>query len=213
MTELRPLYLSVADDKAAFETLQIEQCGSLVKMVGPGVAFLTPQDARAAILHIQAILDMVSPPKSENEAPWRFNGVLPVKRLTKTATLPVRAKPGDAGMDLYADEDATVPAHGRRLVETGIAVAIPLGYVGLVWPRSGMATHDGVSTDAGVIDAGYRGPVKVLLTNATDDDYPVIAGHKIAQLVVQPVTLAKVEEVSELPNSARGAAGFGSTGA
>lgn len=218
MSEPRPLYLSVGNESTAFETMGICASGSLIRITGPNAAFLTPSDARKAIVQLQAILNWIEPPKPENEAPTPSGGVygfhsLLVRRLTDTARLPTRAKRGDAGLDLYADEDATVPAHGRVLVETGIAVALPPGYVGLIWPRSGMAHHDGISTDAGVIDEGYRGPLKVLLTNGTDDDYPVIAGQKIAQLLVQPVATARVEEVSELPPGDRGAAGFGSTGA
>jgi dUTP pyrophosphatase len=218
MSEPRPLYLSVADASSAFETLQIAPSGALVKISGPSTAFLTPSDARQAIAQLQAILDWLEPPKPEESAPTQSGGVygfhsLLAERVIATARLPTRAHPGDAGLDLYAAEDATIPAHGRRLVETGIAMAIPPGHVGLIWPRSGMAAHDGISTDAGVIDEGYRGPIRVLLTNAGDDCYPIVNGQKIAQLLVQPVASSRVEEVSELPAAVRGAAGFGSTGA
>lgn len=138
---------------------------------------------------------------------------LPVKRLTDTARLPTRAHPGDAGLDLYADESVIVCASFRLLVSTGISVAIPSGYVGLIWPRSGLAAKHGISVDAGVIDAGYRGPVKVLVTNASKDNhYEIHRGDKIAQLLIQPVALMAPVEVDELDASERDAGGFGSSG-
>lgn len=127
---------------------------------------------------------------------------LPVKRLTKTAVLPTRAHPGDAGLDLYADESVIVCASCRALVSTGIAIAIPPGYVGLIWPRSGLAAQFGISVDAGVIDAGYRGPVKVLITNASEDQ----------NYEIQPVALMEPVEVDALNETERDAGGFGSTG-
>jgi len=138
---------------------------------------------------------------------------LPVKRLTDTARLPTRAHPGDAGLDLYADESVIVCASFRLLVSTGISVAIPSGYVGLIWPRSGLAAKHGISVDAGVIDAGYRGPVKVLVTNASkDQSYGIRRGDKIAQLIIQPVSLLDPVEVDALNETERDAGGFGSSG-
>ena len=138
--------------------------------------------------------------------------ILPVKRLTDTARLPSRAHPGDAGLDLYADESVIVCASCRLLVSTGISVAIPPGYVGLIWPRSGLSAKHGISVDAGVIDAGYRGPVKVLLTNSDEHEYTVHAGDKIAQLLIQPVALIPPVEVDELDETERNAGAFGSSG-
>lgn len=138
--------------------------------------------------------------------------ILPVKKLTDTAILPTRAHPGDAGLDLYADESVNVECLARALVSTGISVAIPPGYVGLIWPRSGLAVKHGVSVDAGVIDAGYRGPVKVLLTNSDEHEYNVHAGDKIAQLLIQPVALISPVEVDALDASERNGGGFGSSG-
>lgn len=138
--------------------------------------------------------------------------MLKVKRLTDTAKLPTRAHAGDAGLDLYADEDVIVCASCRLLVSTGISVAIPDGYVGLIWPRSGLAAKHGISVDAGVIDAGYRGPVKVLITNASKDNHYVInRGDKIAQLLIQPVALIPPVEVDALDASERNGGGFGSS--
>lgn len=137
--------------------------------------------------------------------------ILPVKRLTETAVLPTRAYAGDAGLDLYADEYRIVRAGNRALVNTGLAVAIPPGYVGLIWPRSGLAAKHGISVDAGVIDSGYRGPIKVLLTNSSNEEYTVRVGDKIAQLLIQPVALIPPVEVDELDASERNGGGFGSS--
>jgi deoxyuridine 5'-triphosphate nucleotidohydrolase len=137
---------------------------------------------------------------------------LRVKRLTETATLPTRANPDDAGLDLYADETVEIPHFGRATVQTGIAISVDSGYVGLIWPRSGLASKKGISRDAGVIDASYRGPVAVVVTNGTPHRYTVRAGDRIAQLLVQPVDLAEVVEVDSLDETSRGADGFGSTG-
>lgn len=134
-----------------------------------------------------------------------------VKYMTSSAKLPTRTHADDAGLDLYADESALIPAHGRAWVKTGIAVAVPPAFVGLVWPRSGLA-GDGLSVDAGVVDCGYRGEVKVLMTNGNDLDAVILAGQKIAQLLIQTVASPLVETVDELPVSGRGAAGFGSSG-
>lgn len=140
--------------------------------------------------------------------------ILPVKRLTETAMLPTRAHPEDAGLDLYADEGAVVDfTGGRALVDTGLSIAIPPGYVGLIWPRSGLAAKYGISVDAGVIDSGYRGPVKVLITNGSDDNhYEIQRGDKIAQLLIQPVLLIRAVEVDALDDTERNGGGFGSTG-
>ena len=138
--------------------------------------------------------------------------MLKVKRLTDTALLPTRAHAGDAGLDLYADEAWLLSTASRALINTNISIAIPDGYVGLIWPRSGLAAKHGISVDAGVIDAGYRGPVKVLVTNSGDDDYAVHRGDKIAQLLIQPVSLMEPVEVDCLDETDRNAGGFGSSG-
>lgn len=138
--------------------------------------------------------------------------ILPIKRITETAVMPTRAHSGDAGLDLYADESVLVESMGRVLVNTGISVAIPPGYVGLIWPRSGLAAKYSISVDAGVIDAGYRGPVKVLMTNSShSSSYGIRRGDKIAQLLIQPVSLMPAVEVDELDETERNANGFGSS--
>jgi dUTP pyrophosphatase len=140
---------------------------------------------------------------------------LRVRRLREEATIPTRAHEGDAGLDLYAAESATIAPGERATVATGIALEIPAGFAGLVLPRSGLAARHGIAlvNAPGLIDSGYRGEVKVLLLN-TDraDTFEVSPGDRIAQLLLSPVTEARPVEVSELELSARGAGGFGSSG-
>jgi dUTP pyrophosphatase len=128
--------------------------------------------------------------------------------------LPARARADDAGLDLYAAEAATIEPGARALVPTGIALAIPAGYAGLVLPRSGLALRHGLTllNTPGLIDAGYRGEVKVLLVNHDRAAVTVARGDRIAQLVIQRVEPAELVEVDELPTTDRGAGGFGSTG-
>ncbi len=141
---------------------------------------------------------------------------VPVVRLDPELPLPEYAKPGDAGVDLRAREAITLkPGGGRALVPTGIALALPKGYAGFVQPRSGLALKHGVTclNTPGLIDAGYRGELKVLLIN-TDPTEPfeIQRGERIAQLVIQAVEQVDFVEVEELDESDRGAGGFGHTG-
>ncbi len=138
--------------------------------------------------------------------------VIKVKKLFPSATLPSYAHPHDAGLDLYSAETTTILPQERKLISTGIALAIPSGYVGLVWDKSGLATNHGLKTMAGVIDAGYRGEVKILIHNLSTQPYIVPAGTKIAQLLIQPVEQKQIVEVKELDETARGEQGFGSSG-
>lgn len=141
---------------------------------------------------------------------------LRVRRLNGDAVLPSRQHPGDAGLDLVATEAATLtPGGGRATVGTGIAVEIPEGWVGLVCPRSGLAARHGIGVvnGPGVVDAGYRGEVRVVLYNSDPDEaFEVSVGDRIAQLLLTPVLLAEVVEASELAGATRDASGFGSTG-
>jgi dUTP pyrophosphatase len=139
---------------------------------------------------------------------------LHVRRLDERALLPTRAYPGDAGLDLYALEEATLSPGERASIGTGIAVEIPDGEAGLVLPRSGLATRHGIAlvNAPGLIDAGYRGEIRVLLLN-TDREAPftVARGDRIAQLVLVRIETPEVVEVDELASSERGAGGFGSS--
>lgn len=138
-----------------------------------------------------------------------------VQRLDRSLPLPAHAHPGDAGLDLCAAEAVTLAPGARALVGTGIALALPPGYAGLVLPRSGLALRCGVTVlnAPGLIDAGYRGEVKVLLINHDAGPVSFARGERIAQLVVQRVEPAELVPADVLPASERGAGGFGSTGA
>jgi dUTP pyrophosphatase len=137
---------------------------------------------------------------------------LQVKKLVPEAKLPTRAKEDDAGLDLYSVESCAIEPMERRSVRTGIAMEIPIGQVGLVWDKSGLAAKKGLKTMGGVIDSGYRGEIQVILANLGNETHAIIEGEKIAQLLIQRVELLLVEEVSDLSDSERGDNGFGSTG-
>jgi len=134
-----------------------------------------------------------------------------LQRLTETAKLPTRATEYAAGLDLYAAETATIHEYNRAWISTGIALALDPFHVGQVWPRSGLAGH-GLDTSAGVVDADYRGEVKVLLCNGTPHKKTVHAGDRIAQFIIVPVARLEIIEMDALPATERGANGFGSTG-
>ncbi len=138
-----------------------------------------------------------------------------IQRLDPELPLPSYAHPGDAGLDLYAREELVIPAGGRAMVQTGIAIALPHGYVGLVHPRSGLAAKAGITVlnAPGTIDAGYRGEIGVVLHN-TDTTHPhtVRRADRVAQLVIQRFSVADLIPVESLPGSSRGEGGFGSTG-
>ncbi len=142
-------------------------------------------------------------------------GPIPLQRLDKHLPMPQRAHRGDAGVDLYAAEDVTLAPFQRSLVGTGVALALPLGTVGLVHPRSGLAAKQGLSivNAPGTIDADYRGEIKVSLINL-DPETPIeiTRGMRIAQLLVQKVELCDFMEVEELDETERGMGGHGSTG-
>jgi dUTP pyrophosphatase len=135
--------------------------------------------------------------------------------LTDAAREPTRAHDGDAGLDLYAAEEAHLEPGERASVGTGIAVAIPEGHAGLVLPRSGLAARHGISVvnAPGLIDSGYRGEVRVLLLNTDRSEaFDIEVGDRIAQLVVTPFAAPDLEEADDLDQTVRGAGGFGSSG-
>lgn len=135
------------------------------------------------------------------------------KKLTETALLPSYATPGDAGADLFADEDVLIFGRQQKLVRTGIALEIPKGFVGIIRPRSGLATKLGLGMNSsGVIDSGYRGEIMVNLINHSDVAVEVKRWSRIAQLLIQAVETVKFEEADELSESVRGTSGHGSTG-
>ncbi|WP_072802287.1 dUTP diphosphatase [Rhodococcoides yunnanense] len=140
---------------------------------------------------------------------------IPLKRLDDGLPVPTRAHEGDAGVDLHITADASIAPGERLLVGTGVAVALPLGTVGLVHPRSGLAARSGLSivNTPGTIDAGYRGEIKVCLVNHDPrETIHLVRGDRIAQLLVQKVELVTFVEVESLDDTTRGTGGYGSSG-
>ena len=141
--------------------------------------------------------------------------VVPIKRLDPTVELPTYAYAGDAGLDLRSSEDVTLAPFERRLISTGLAVAIPEGYAGFVQPRSGLALKQGLSmaNTPGLIDAHYRGELKICAINLDPQkSIEVHRGDRIAQLVIQKVPVVNLVEVDKLDETDRGEGGFGSSG-
>jgi dUTP pyrophosphatase len=136
---------------------------------------------------------------------------LKVKRIHPDARLPLYGHPGDAGLDLFAVAPVDLEPGRAEAVPTGIQMAVPKGYVGLIWDKSGISLA-GIHRLAGVVDAGYRGEVKVVLINLGRESFRVEKGMKIAQILVQPVSEMQVRETRELDATRRGEGGFGSTG-
>jgi len=128
--------------------------------------------------------------------------------------MPTSGNPGDAGYDLRSDSDAIVSARSRTTVNTGVSIALPQGYVALVHPRSGLAAKHGITVlnAPGTVDAGYRGEMLITLVNHSDEDFHIARGDRVAQVLFQKFESATFVQVSELPGSQRGTAGFGSTG-
>lgn len=140
---------------------------------------------------------------------------LPIKRLDASVELPSYAYAGDAGLDLRANEDVVLRPFERKLISTGLAIGIPEGYAGFVQPRSGLALKKGLSmaNTPGLIDAHYRGELKVCAINLDHhDDIVITKGERIAQLVIQKVPVVSLIEVDELDETDRGVGGFGSSG-
>ena len=139
---------------------------------------------------------------------------LRIRTLSDTAMIPARAHHDDAGPDLVTNETVTISPGCRAPVGTGIAIALPVGTAGMVCPRSGLAGKQGVTVlnAPGIVDAGYRGEVKVILINHSDVDVNLAPGDRIAQLVIAPFLAPDIEIVDELDDTTRGEDGFGSTG-
>ncbi|NCN25304.1 dUTP diphosphatase [Candidatus Falkowbacteria bacterium CG10_big_fil_rev_8_21_14_0_10_37_14] len=136
---------------------------------------------------------------------------LDIQLITPTAKLPTRAHADDAGLDLYADETVVIYANQQQLIKTGLRLAIPYGFVGLVWDKSGLA-QKGLHCLAGVIDAGYRGDLLITVFNLSSINYEVQLGQKIAQLLIQPIKLPTPRLAQVSINTTRSDQGFGSTG-
>lgn len=136
---------------------------------------------------------------------------LKVKKMKEDAKLPRYGHQGDAGLDLFSCVYFVLGKKQVEAIPTGIKVAIPDGYVGLIWDKSGMSLK-GIHRLAGVIDSGYRGEVKVVMVNLSEGPFVIDKGMKIAQMLVQPIERVRIVEAEDLDNTSRGEGGFGSTG-
>ena len=157
---------------------------------------------------------MLKESQNKHRAPFpTWNGpVLNVKKLNENATVPTKVNKSDAGYDLYALEGTIIDKHSHKLIKTGISMQIPEGYVGLIWPRSGMAYKHGIDVFAGVIDSSYRGDVGVILYNSQYSNYNIEKGDRIAQIIFQKIEDFDLHVVENLDDTSRGAGGFGSSG-
>jgi dUTP pyrophosphatase len=135
-----------------------------------------------------------------------------VKKLNPEAKIPERAHPYDAGLDLFTVDEVVLEKGETVVLGTGIALAIPEGFAGLIWDKSGLAAKNGITCLGGVVDAGYRGEIMVTLANLGADAYTITKHQKIAQMLIQKVELPALEEVVDLDYTERGEKGFGSTG-
>ncbi|MBT7903025.1 dUTP diphosphatase [Candidatus Woesearchaeota archaeon] len=135
-----------------------------------------------------------------------------INKLSKDHPSPVYARPGDAGFDLRSTEEKIILAGQKEIIKTGIKLAIPEGYVGLIWDRSGMAAKYSIKSMGGVIDSSYRGEIGVILYNLSKEDFKVEIGMRIAQMLIQPVVSATLVDTETLEQTDRGDGKFGHTG-
>jgi len=135
-----------------------------------------------------------------------------IKKLNSQAKTPTRANVSDAGYDLYSVEEGLILSGTRKLIKTGVSIAIPPGYYGRVAPRSGLAVKKGIDVLAGVIDSGYRGEIGVVLQNLDEHHFTYKKGDRIAQLILEQCNSIEWVEVEDLQDSQRSDGGFGSTG-
>ena len=158
--------------------------------------------------------EMLRESQTKHRAPFpTWNGpVLNIKKLDEDAIVPTKANRSDAGYDLYAFHGTILQKHAHKLIKTGISMAIPEGYVGLIWPRSGMAYKHGIDVFAGVIDSSYRGEIGVVLYNSQYSNYSIEKGDRIAQILFQKIEDFDLHVVENLDDTNRGTGGFGSSG-
>ena len=135
-----------------------------------------------------------------------------IKKLSENAATPTKAHPSDAGFDLVASKTTTIPANGRALIPTDIAMAIPEGYYGMVVGRSGNTIKRGLVGMTGVVDAGYRNGIGIMAFNLTQEDISIKQGERAGQIVLTPILSCEIEEAEELDTTDRNQGGFGSTG-
>jgi dUTP pyrophosphatase len=134
-----------------------------------------------------------------------------IKKLHNDVKIPEYAHEGDAGFDIYSYEEYELKPNERKVFKTGITTSFPIGYVALIWDRSGNAAKKGLKTMAGVVDSGYRGEWGIVLLNTSNETHKINKFDKIAQCLLQPIISADIKEVSNLEESERGEKGFGST--
>lgn len=135
-----------------------------------------------------------------------------IHRLDKKVGMPSYAKRGDAAFDLRSSEQKAIKPGQKELFKTGLCIAVPEGYCGLIWDRSGLAAKHGIHCLAGVLDSGYRGEIVIVLHNLGKEEFLVEQNMRIAQMLIQPVETASIKEVEELDETERSSSGFGSTG-
>lgn len=175
-------------------------------------------DHEARQKYLNDTVNLLNKLKEIDAMPEDTGQSIKVKLLYKYAKVPTRSNSSDAGWDLYATEDTVIYEGTRKIIKTGICLQIPEQWVGLIWPRSGLAVRQGVDVLAGVIDSGYRGEVLVCLQNTNPvqaggfDNIEIKKGDRIAQILFQKVPDIKMVLVNELSNSDRGEDGIGSTG-
>lgn len=138
--------------------------------------------------------------------------IIKIKKVSEDATLPSYHYEGDAAMNLYSVEDFLLKPNEHTGIKTGIAIAVPDGYAGLIWDRSGLSMKHGIKTLGGVVDSGYRGEILVGVINMSKKEYQIQKGDKIAQMLIQRVENVRVKEVNKLDETQRGEKGFGSSG-
>ena len=160
----------------------------------------------------RTVSPLPSPPSSGNVSNEFDKDVLQVKRLSGESVIPTRGSPFSAGYDLSSAEDMVIKANDKGIVKTDLSIACPEGTYARIAPRSGLAVKKFIDVGAGVVDADYRGPVGVVLFNFGTEDFAIKKGDRIAQLILEKISMADAVEVDELTNTERGSGGFGSTG-
>lgn len=203
-------YLDIAKTFSGFTLIECTQDGQMKSREENALAVWREVSRLIGMPQIQHAPDFkVLHDRHEAERQEKFK--LRVERLTPNAKLPMRSHSTDAGLDLFSADFYSFLPNERILVQTGLKLAIPEGCVGLIWDKSGVA-KDGVHTLAGVIDAGFRGEIKVTLVNLSQDIYHIAPGQKIAQLIIQRIELPNISEEMIDDITDRGEGGFGSTG-
>ena len=163
--------------------------------------------------HMTAETEMAGTPADFGHPPYPTPTVVHVRLVHPDAKMPTKGTEGAAGFDLYAAHDGEITGKGQGIVDTGIEIAVPEGYAGLIWARSGLSAKNKIIKGAGVIDSDYRGKVMVVLFNLGDWTFNFKKGDRIAQILFQRVENLPLVQSSELPPTKRGSGGFGSTGA